>query len=320
MANADLIIGMNSDRLNQAIGKIFSNSGIRERLFSGSQRSSFNDVSFVGKWVIEAPPVLELRAPTGDEWNNSIKADGNEAIPREDAFITNLHKLNVALSTSDSNRQTVIPVQAICTVDADGKNFSLHAHAAIIDLSAASPMDQFFAKAVIIPQVLSAVNQTLKGIALPVPALPGVSLTSPEVSIQNNRLLISYNMVEHGQPAAPVSVPDLPFFILASQPVEQALVNYIVTSQIQGKRFSKNGSEGGGGFSAEYNANGRVDNIQVRTTNDPTMLSAEVSLSMNASAGINTPAGYIVKGGEIIYEGIKDAANQVAKVMNPSNW
>jgi hypothetical protein len=119
----------------------------------------------------------------------------------------------------------------------------------------------------------------------------GVSLTAPRAAIANNKFIVGFNTIEHAQPELnEISVPDRPFFVLASQELLRIAANYAVTTNIQGKSFHKEDSDGYMGFRASYSADAMATGISIRTTGVPSMLKADVSLSMQAGGGISTPS------------------------------
>lgn len=321
MAKIDLLIGINADRLNQIINQAFSNQAMRAHFFTGTQGGVFQSVNYTANWQLQSVPSVELRTPTQDEWNQSIKADGNRALPVANAFITNLNDLSISLTLAGATKQTSTSVKAICTASVNGNTTSISALAVIVDLSGCAPFDLFITKTFIIPNVLTSVTSTLSGINVQPPSISGINLTPPTVAIQNNALLLAFNLVQDSQPDLTGFVaPSQPFFILASQDLMQAAVNYVVTNNIQGKSFSKSGSDGALGFSGEYSANGNVNGISVNTTNNPTQLHANVNFSLSASAGISTPLGYIIEGGKVILSGLETAGETIGHYANPSNW
>lgn len=322
---ADLIIGMNAVRLNEAIAQLHRNNSIRNRLFKNGQSGNFSGLPYKGTWDVQAAPTIELRPPTNAEWGKSIRADGSKGVPTDNAFITNLSKLAVSLTTAGETKNSVLPVKAICTANVVRGKVTLTTHSIIVNTSGLSPIDEFFIIGILVPQVLAAVNATLSGVKIPAPRFMGVSLTHPAVDIVNSRLIVAFNMIQHSQPIVQGPFPNShPFFILTSRALNQAVVNYVVSRNIQGKSFKKRGSEGAAGFSATYEARGKVQGIKVSTTNVPTRLKTNVDLRMSASAGINTPVGMVINAaGNVVKDvadAIVDAGEKVINVFNPSKW
>jgi len=343
MSSIDLVIGLGADRLNTAIAALFQYQALREHLFSGNQNGEFEGVAYSVSYQINAAPTIELRPPTAQEWNSSIKAGGNTAPPVGNAFLVNLSALNGDFKSGGSDKKASFSVKAVCSAGHAGDKILLSAYSVILDLTALSPMDKFIVTGFLIPRILQGVNQLLAGLVIPTPSLPGVSLTPPSAAVLNNTLVVAYNLVNKGQPDfAAFPLPAKDFFVLMSQPLTQAAANYAATHNIQGQTFDKSGSQGGGGFSADYHVNGRVNNVQVQTTGDPVKLHATVDLSLQASAGINLPFGYILQAGELVYNTVKDGAvtagnaikdgfeqagnaiksgaETVGNALNPTNW
>ena len=321
MPGIDLLIGLQANKLNAALAQVFRNPALSDKIFGGVQSGDFEGVPYTVSYKLHAAPVLELRSPTADEWNKSIKEGGNPGIPVANAFIVDLPSLNGSFESGGQTKQSDFAIKAICNASNNGGKPVLTAYSVVVDLSGLSPIDKFVTIQFLIPKILSAVNETLAGLTIPVPSFAGVSLTPPSVAIINGTLLIAFNMVNNAQPNLQgYPVPGNPFFVLGSQALVQAAANYVVTHNIQGQSFHKSGNEGSAGFSAGYNVNGTVNHVLVQTSGNPVMLHATVDLGLSASAGIDTPLGYIVQGGEVIWNGIKSAGEAVGNALNPTKW
>jgi hypothetical protein len=169
------------------------------------------------------------------------------------------------------------------------------ANSVVIDRSTLSRADRYAADHVLIPQVLAAITQALNGLNVAPPSFAGVSLTLPTVAVINGKLVVGFNMVQHAQPNLNGTViPDRSFFVIASQYLLQVAANYAATTEIQGKRFHKDGSDGAAGFSANYSADAVVDSVSMQPTGNPAVYRANVSIGMRAGGGISTPIDVII--------------------------
>ena len=321
MPNIDLLIGLRADKLNAALAQAFKNPSVAEKIFSGAQTGSFEGVSYTASYKLNTAPLIDLRPPTPDEWKNSIKEGGNPGSPVANAFIVELPALAGSFSSAGVSKNSVFALKAICNASNSGGKVVLRAYSVVIDLSHLSPIDKFATIKFLVPKILSAVNATLSGVAFPIPSFAGISLTPPAVAIESGVLLIAFNMVNHPMSGLQgIQTPNHPLFVLASPGLVQTAASYMVTHNIQGQSFNKSGSQGGGGFSAGYEVSGSVRGIHVQTTVNPMLFHATVDLGLTASAGIDTPLGYVVKGGQLIYEGLKTVGETVGNAMNPTNW
>lgn len=314
----DLLVGLSAPKLDQAIAQVYGNASLRESLFKGSKSVNLGGSNISVAWDVQSAPAFQLSPPSADEWKIAVKGDGSKAPPQNDAFMVNLAKLKLQITASAGNLDTTIPVKIICTADSSTGRILLKALAVIVNLSDASDTDKFIIRSILIPGLLDTANKSLNGFNIPSPSIPGISLTPPVADVQNNHLLVAFNLLKDGTPnLSGVNLPDDSFFILMSPELTNYAINYVVKNNVQGKSFSKSGSVGGGGFSANYNATGRINSIGLNQISDPTRLKANISLGLNAGAGIDTPVGYIIKGGEIVYEGVKDV---VEKILDPDTW
>jgi hypothetical protein len=311
MSRYDLLIGLNEARLNAILGQVYASPQLRQSLFSGTQSGDFSDIKYRVDWSVGAAPSISLRAPTQDEWNAAIKSGGAPAAPLAGAFLVNISSLSVKLDATGESLNTTVPVNAICTVAAAGGTLSISALAVIVNVSAASDLDRYLIENVMVPEILNVVTKMLSGISIPQVNIMGMSLTPPVVGIANGYLLTAFTLAQSGAPSTDgAAIPGDPFFILLSQQLVQSAVDFQVRSNLQGKTFDQSGSEGGGGFSAEYSVHGRIDGISATTTGNPTSLHANASLSMSASAGITTPAGVVISA-------LEEAGK---KIIDPDTW
>ncbi len=316
MSTYDLLIGVNEARLNGILSQVYGSPQLRQSLFSGSESGDYSGLAFQVKWSVEAAPSLSLRAPTPEEWTAAIKEGGTPAPPQSGTFIAGLSSLSIQLDASGQKLNTTVPVKAICTIAAAGGSMSIAALAVIVNLSQASDLDRYMISNVMVPRILAMLTKALSGIAIPQVNVAGISMTPPVVGITNGYLLTAFNLVQDGTPStANVAIPADPFFVLLSRQLVQSAVDYQVRTNLQGKQFDQSGSEGGGGFSAEYSAHGTIQGISVSTTPNPLALRANVTLSMSASAGITTPIGAIVGG-------LEEAGKRIIDpdTWNPTKW
>jgi hypothetical protein len=321
MPTIDLLIGLQAGRINTAIAQVFQNQTLRDKIFSGTQTGDFENVSYTASFQLNSAPGLEFRSPTTDEWNNSIKENGNPGIPVANPLIVNLPSLTGGFTSGGQSNQSTFPLKVICSASNNGNKIALTAYSVIVNLSGLSPIDAYVITNFLIPAVLSGIDQTLAGLTIPIPSFAGVSLTPPSVAISGSTLVIAFNLVQDAQPNLQgYPIPPDSFFVLASQALVQAAVNYVTTQNIQGQTFNKSGSTGAAGFGADYSVSGNVNSITVQTTNNPVQLHATVDFGLAASAGIDLPFGYILQGGEIIWDGLKDAGNTIIHALDPSNW
>jgi hypothetical protein len=316
MSSYDLLIGVGEERLNAILAQVYASDQLRRSLFSGSQSGAFTGLEYRVDWSVGVAPTISLKAPTQDEWSAAIKGGGAPAAPQSGAFLVNLSSLSIKLQATGESLDTTVPVRAICTVAAGGGALSISALAVIVNLNAASDLDRYLIESVMVPTILDMLNKTLSGISIPQVNVMGMALTPPVVGIMNGYLLTAFNLVNSGTPSPDgAAIPGDPFFILLSRQLVQSAVDFQVRSNLQGKTFDQSGSEGGGGFSAEYSVHGRIDGITAATTSNPTALRANASLSMSASAGITTPVGVVVRTIEDIGKKIIDP-----DTWNPTKW
>lgn len=322
MSNYDLLVGLNQDRLNLITQQAYSSDSLKQSLFSGGESGSYSGISYSLNWQVGSAPELSLREPTSDEWGQAIKEDGKTIAPQTGAFMVDIQKLSLKLKTDTENLDTTIPVQAICTAGTHGNSLVISALAVIVNLSNASDLDRFVISKVLIPGILKMLNQTLSGLQIPSISFGGISLTPPVVELKDKYLLAAFNLVKDGTPSiGNAQIPSDSFFALLSNELVQSAVDYEVRTNIQGQQFNKSGSEGAAGFSASYHAWGKINGLSLKTTSNPVQLTADASISMSASAGIDTPLSFITKP-------ISDAANTVADgvetaakaIVNPDTW
>ncbi|WP_263081083.1 hypothetical protein [Endozoicomonas sp. Mp262] len=315
MSHYDLLVGLNQERLNLVVTEVYGSESLKQSLFSGGESGAYSGVNYSLKWSVDQAPELSLRAPASDEWGQAIKEDGKTVAPQSGAFIVDINKLSLKLTTDSDSLDTTVPVKAICTAGTHGSALAIDALAVIVNLSQSSEMDRFVIGKVLIPALLKMLNQSLSGIQLPKLSFASISLTPPVVGIKDGYLLAAFNLVKDGTPSIEnITIPGDPFFALLSQELMQSTVDYEVRKNIQGKTFNKSGSEGAAGFSASYHAWGKINSISVATTSNSTELHAKASLAMSASAGIDTPVGIVTKA-------IAEGAEKVGKaIINPDTW
>ena len=307
MSNYDLLVGLNQDRLNLITQQAYSSDALKKSLFVGGDSGQYSGINYTLNWVVDSTPTLSLRSPTPDEWTRAIKEDGKSVAPQSGAFIVDIQKLSIKLNTSSETQEdlsTTIPVQAICTATARGGSLTVKALAVIVNLSKATELDSYLISKVLIPGLLGMLNKTLAGIQLPQLSFGNTNLTPPVVEIKNGYLLAAFNLVKDGTPSiGDAQIPSDPFFSLLSRELVQSVVSYEVRHNIQGQKFDKGGSEGAGGFSANYHTWGKISSVSVSTTSNPMKLHANVSIEMSASAGINSPITKVV-----------------SKIVDPDTW
>jgi hypothetical protein len=312
--NLDLIVGISAERLNLAVSQLFKKPQLQSQLFSGAEESILGNIPVKGVWQIKESPVFFLRPPTQYEWDNSIKSNGTKATEQTNTFVVNLPALHVTLDAAAKKKETNVPATLICAASVSGYSFSLEALAVVVDLTGSSPTDLFIFKSLLIPKVLTVVTSAIKGITFPMPSFAGVSLTSPGISIVNNKLIVAFNLSQKATPVpGDVSLPDKSFFILMSKDLIQQATNYLVVQNIQGKTFDQRDSKGAIGFTGEYRAYGKFNSVTVHTTKNPAVLSAQMNLNLSAWAGITTPVGYIIEQGKVVIDKARQAAEEAAK-------
>ncbi|MDJ0676700.1 MAG: hypothetical protein QNJ36_15200 [Calothrix sp. MO_167.B42] len=318
MSNYDLLVGLNQDRLNLISQQVYSSDTLKQSLFVGGESGQYSGMSYTLNWVIASPLTLSLRSPTSDEWQKTIKEDGNRVAPQSGAFIVDIQKLSLKLNTSADTQDldTTIPVQAICTARASGNSLTINALAVIVNLSQSTELDRFVISKVLIPALLRVLNKTLAGIQLPQLSFSGISLTPPIIEIKNGYLLAAFNLLKDGTPSiGDAQIPSDPFFSLVSHELLQSVVRHQVHNNIQGQEFNQSGSEGVVGFSANYHVWGKIRGLSVSTTSNPLKLHANASIDMSASAGIDTPVGVVVDAIEDAGKAVSKAAEDVVKVI-----
>ncbi|MCY4045403.1 MAG: hypothetical protein OXE99_10005 [Cellvibrionales bacterium] len=329
MSHYDLLVGLSETKLNLMIQQAYDSESLKDSLFSGGESGSFTGMSYNLNWQVKTAPTLVLGAPSNDDWSQAIKEDGQTIAPQSGAFMVDISALSLKLVTVAENLDTTIPVKAICAASVNGNALSIEAKAVIVNLSNATAMDKFVISKVLIPGLLKMLNQTLSGLKIPELNFAGISLTAPVVEMKSGYLLAAFNLVKDGTPSVgDVAIPSDAFFALMSQELVQNVVNYEVQHNVQGKKFDKSGSEGAAGFSANYHAWGKIESLSVKTTSNPLKLNASADLSMSASAGIDTPLGFLSDAAGAVVDGVSTAANAVADgakqaaetIVNPDTW
>lgn len=291
MSNYDLLVSLDETRLNLVISQVYGSPSARP-LFSGAQSGEQSGINYTLNWSVNAAPTISLRPPSPEEWGRAAKAGGVSVAPQSSAaFIAIIPSLTIKLSTGDAGVDGTWPVEAICTAEVPPNGrLSINALALLLDLSQMSPLDQVIIVQLLVPQILGMLRSALSGIQIPALNFGGISLASPVVDIQNGRLLTAFNLAGRGTPAiGDGPFPDRSFFALLSPNLVQCAVDHLVQTNIQGQTFNTSGSEGAGGFSANYSVWGRIAGISASTTTNATTLRANVSVEMSASGGINVP-------------------------------
>ncbi len=327
MNDLDLILGMDASVANRAVAQLHGRSDLRSRLFQGSEAQEFQGVSGSGSWDIQSAPQVEFRPPNSAEWSQAVKADGGATAPQQNAFLVHLPRLTVSITALGSAKSDTIDVTALCAAQISGTRLSVSPLGLMIpDLTRATPFDQFFYRAVIIPKVLATVNSMLSNINVAPPTFEGVSLTAPAIAISNGKLIVAFNLSYRDAPlVADSQWPSDSNFILTSRRLLEEAANRGAERFVEGKDFNQTGSEGGSGFSAEYRVWGRVGRVNVSATSDPTILNCTMSFGLSASAGVNVLGGIvggIVDAGNVIGGGIVDAAEETGKAIKNifSGW
>jgi hypothetical protein len=309
MGNYDLLVGLNGDQLNLITNKVYAS---QSQLFSGNNSGNWNSVQYTVNWSIGAAPTVVLRAPTAAEWSSAIKKDGSVAAPQgSGAFIVNLSNVNVQISAAGQTPSLANNAAIICTVVSQNGALSFNPLAVVVNLSQQTPFDQFVLSSILIPGLLNAVGGSVVGIQLPQLAPAGIAFTPPAVDVSGGYLVAAFNMTSSGAPSVPQDQPPGdPFFALLSPGLVQAAVSFEVQTNVQGQQFNKSGSQGAGGFNANYSVWGKIDGLAVSTTADPLTLSAAASIEMSASAGIDL--GFL---GPIV-----SVPGTVIHALDPTHW
>jgi hypothetical protein len=295
MNEFDLIVGMDSSTINRAIAQLYKRGDLRSSLFRGSERQNIDGTNFVVQWDIQAAPEISLIPPTDQEWRSSFKADGSTPQPTQNAFILNFSQVRI-METEPESKEVTIPVKSICTANISENRLTIQVLSLLIDLSHASKIDQLLYKRIIIPKVLNIATSLLSGIAIPILSFYNVSLTSPVVSIQSNRLILFANLTD--RPLSAVcggNWPDKPLFILCSSRLVQR-IGYVASGAARGKTFSYSGDEDFEIGDASYNASGTINQVSTAVTGDLTVLNCWLNASANVSASVSlNPLKPIIK-------------------------
>ncbi|MCP4217038.1 MAG: hypothetical protein GY765_20490 [bacterium] len=287
MNEFDVIIGMDSSTINKAIAQLYNRSDLRNRVFKGSVSQPIMGVTVTADYDVQQAPLVYLQSLTNaKDWQQCIKADGSAPQPTSNSFFLNFPKLKITQTTPQSQEATIY-VKTICTANISGNTLTFKAVAVLIDFSGLNQNTVTMYKAMIIPKVLQMANSIVSGISLPSLNFEGISLTTPGISIQSERLIVASNL--SGRALTPIGSsgwPDKPFFILCSPRMLQQLGN-VAAGQAKGKNFSTSGSKGFTVGDASYSAGGTINSISVSPSPDLTVMNCRIGIGAHCSADVS---------------------------------
>ena len=336
MITQDLVIGLSAAKLNQAIAQVHGNRHVHDTVFSNSKAFAYGKDTATVHWDVTAPPEVVLRPPTAAEWQAAVKANGQPVAPLEGAFLVKLPKLALRCESATGAAaaadplDTTVAVSLIAAAEVTGATISLRALGVLVALDATSALDHYLITVVLVPALLDAVTRALQGLRVVPPAVAGVQLTPGVVAIVADHLVLMFNLAARGAPSASLAdVPGDPFFVLISSALLQAAMDHTVQTSLVGQRFDKSGSVGAGGFSAGYEAVGRIDRMAFAPVGPPASfrLLTSVELSASASVGLSLPwlgpvGDAIVHAGEAAGDTIVDLGKKLGDpdTWNPTHW
>ncbi|MGJ4788457.1 hypothetical protein [Leptospira koniambonensis] len=290
MSDYDLLINVNESVFNQALSSLYGKENLRNKLFKGTKSETYLNTPVNVSWDVLTAPILSLNPPTDADWKSSYKQDGKTPSPVQNAFLIKFPKLKVSKDQNGSVLDTTLSVQGICSIklDISSNRISIDSYALIVDISNASPLDQFIYKSIIIPQILKTADSALEGGQIPALDFHGAKFGEINIFVGQGRFLASANLESKAKAAIPNlnSIPNQPFFILISKEASQSIVNQETASLI-GKKQSTSGSKSFGIGTANYDAAVRINRLGVQLLDDPTQVSSTADLSITAGAGVD---------------------------------
>ena len=136
----DLAIGFNAYYINQAIEQLYQNKSVRNSLFKGSESIDILGENIVIAWEVQTTPIVVLRSPTYEEWNDSIKGDGYSIQQFPNAFITTFPQFQLNISGVSMEKSATFSAKAICSTAISEQTISLTIEALISQkISSLSP-------------------------------------------------------------------------------------------------------------------------------------------------------------------------------------
>jgi hypothetical protein len=302
MSQFDVAIGMNEATLDQGVSGLYANSEARQKLFKGSQTGTLGNSQYTASWDIQAAPTFSFEPPSESQWSCSIDDQGQNPttpIPIENMFQMVFPQFygKYTLGTSEPVSGTT-EVIAFVQMTIQGNKITLAPLSVWLDESKMSGWDQYILNQVILKNVLQQATRMLSGMNIPPLSfsLSGakIELSAPVGTVGNGWLILAASLPSKGAPdITGVTWPNQPLFVLMSSDVVNQVVNALA-SQLNGKKFSNDGSKNGGKWS--YTATiDRLDNVQPDSS-DLTKINANVLFSFDASVAygicsLSTAAG-----------------------------
>jgi hypothetical protein len=285
----DLALSMSEDSLNMALGSLFERPSLRASVFSGRLRGSGLPLSV--DWSIDRAPQVSLDPPTSAQWADAVKADLTVPEPAADALVVTIPVLSLLRERGDGSvDHSTTSVAAICVLTVTGSTIAIKPLAAVVDLSAALPVDRALLRAVIIPKALQIAAQLFTGLAIPVISVLNVGFTAPVLTIGRGRITGVANLVPKDLPAAldPAVHDNLtgPLALLLSREAMQQTATAGLAS-FAGATRSTTGSADFTVGTAGYSASVTVHGGSITVGPDPRRLSASLNLTTEAGAGVD---------------------------------
>lgn len=318
--NYDLLTGVREDKLNAVIAQAYGKPALRKSLFKGQRSGDVMGLAYTLRWEVKSTPTIVLRAPSSTDWLAAINRKGKISTPQGGGFLVKIDALHINLKSGPDKLDTTIPVSAIATAAMRGSKLSLTTQGVIVNLAGLSADDREIITVAFIPEVLDMLDATLRGLRIPQQSFGGQRMSAPVIEARDGFLLTAFNLLKDGTPSiGKAALENAPFFVRVSPELLRLGTDSMVRNKIAGKDFNQHGREPKrgrlAGFKAQYTVHGVVQDIRALPMRNPLAMRAEASLSMNASAGVDTPAAVVVDKLENVGKKIIDP-----DTWNPTKW
>ncbi|TCJ13567.1 hypothetical protein EPD60_12275 [Flaviaesturariibacter flavus] len=233
----DIAIGVQQQQLNTCSQQLYSRV---PGLFQG-QGSNPKFPGITMTWSASAAPTFNLSPSAAtvkclhdaargqltdahhDVLTTELVASALNNMPAFEFTFSNLH---VVLQQPGGEQTTLdIPATIACLLQVSGGDLQFVANSVTIPQQS-DPTQDFFVQYLVKPQLLETVKQTLAGLKVPAPQMPGIQLTPITATIQNGYVLGLANLGWKG-PASfdGLDWPGGGFFAVMSQDAMQAVTN-----------------------------------------------------------------------------------------------
>lgn len=306
----DVAVGVNQQQLNACSQQLYGNI---PNLFQGSG----SDPKYPGitmTWQATQAPLFNLSptaasvaalretavSNTTEEHAELLNEPAFQAaLANAPAFDVNFPNLQIILKQAD-NEQTVLNLNVTlgCLLSVSGGNLQLAASSATYQ-PLKDPIEDFFARSLVMPQLLASANKALAGLSIPPPDMPGIQLSPIAATIQNGAIIAVTNLINNGPASIPsgYSWPSSSFFALLSQPALQAVTNVAISSSSNYAGKGEVGSSVGG---ADYHYSINITHPTVRISGNDIVMDFGVNGNVGAKVTVLwVPIGvnYDVEGG-----------------------